>query len=176
MGHGVRFTVRFSGMIHGSLKGFFVGKRGLHQVGPLSPFLFVIEMEYLSRKLKMLETLNGFSYHPKCHRLALTYLCFVDDLIVFCRGNTTSMKCVKACLDDSGRVSGLRVNTDKRDIYCGGLGYLEKQEIVAITGMSEGNMPMRYLVDPLHQKNLSFHDYRPFTYSIQRMVNNWATR
>ncbi|XP_074305902.1 secreted RxLR effector protein 78-like [Silene latifolia] len=79
-------TPHYSLSLNGELFGYFQGKRGLRQGDPLSPLLFTICLEYLSRILNRLTELDGFKHHPLFMKLNLTHLCFADDLLVFCRG------------------------------------------------------------------------------------------
>lgn len=72
-------------MINGSPTPTFEARRGLCQGGPLSPLLFVIGMEYLSRLLKSVE--GSYSFHPRCKTIKLSHLCFADDLMLFCKGD-----------------------------------------------------------------------------------------
>ena len=75
-------------MINGSPTNSFAAKRGLRQGDPLSPLLFVIGMEYLSRSLKS----GTFGFHPQCKVIKLTHLCFADDLMIFRKGHLSSMR------------------------------------------------------------------------------------
>ncbi|XP_070012937.1 secreted RxLR effector protein 78-like [Nicotiana sylvestris] len=70
----------------------FEAKKGLRQGDPLSPFLFVLAMEYLSRSLKTLKEDKKFKYHPKCTKFNLEQLRFADDLLLFCRGEVQSVQ------------------------------------------------------------------------------------
>ncbi|XP_074315119.1 uncharacterized protein LOC141651299 [Silene latifolia] len=114
-------STRFSLNINGSSVGYFEGRRGLRQGDPLSPLLFVLCMEVLSRILRKMQESHNFSYHPKCCRLGLTHLIFADDLLVFARGDYPSIKAVESCLHSFAEYSGLQPNPSKTNIYFGGV-------------------------------------------------------
>lgn len=80
-------TVSYKFNISGTLSKFLIARRGLRQRDPLSPYLFVIVMEYLHRSLQKLKDIPHFNFHAKCERLNLIHLCFVDDLLIFSRGS-----------------------------------------------------------------------------------------
>lgn len=54
----------YSIVINGKPTTPFDAKRGVRQGDPLSPYLFVLAMEYLTRILKTLKDRPDFNYHP----------------------------------------------------------------------------------------------------------------
>lgn len=78
-------------MLNESMVGFFKSSRGLRQGDPISPLLFVMCMEYLSRILTKIGELEKFKYHPRYIEMKLTLLCFADDLIMCCKGEFRSI-------------------------------------------------------------------------------------
>ncbi|XP_074265758.1 uncharacterized protein LOC141588201 [Silene latifolia] len=84
-------SASFSVAINGDTFGFFKGRRGLRQGDPMSPLIFTLCMEYLSRILNCATEKLRFTYHPMCKQLKLTHLMFVDDLLLFCKGDANSI-------------------------------------------------------------------------------------
>lgn len=81
-------TVRFSVLVNGYLADFFDSSHGLRQGDPLSPLLFVLVMEVLSRLLKRMEE-RGFlcGFQAGSHvqgGLNNSHIIFVDDTVLFC--------------------------------------------------------------------------------------------
>src|SRR4051812_45477106 len=69
-------TPTYSIIINGQLEGFFEGKKGIRQGDPLSPYLFVICMEVLSKMLDKAFHDKKIQFHPLCSKIDLTHLCF----------------------------------------------------------------------------------------------------
>lgn len=92
-------SVSYSVLLNGSPHGFIVPSRGLRQGDPLSPFLFVIGMEILSRlldKAQSLSLVKGF-----CLSRAgppTTYLLYADDLLIFGEASIKEAKNIDFCL------------------------------------------------------------------------------
>lgn len=109
-------------------------------------------MEYLSRVFKSMGSLPDFKMHPMSKKLKLTHLIFADDLMVFCKGEVGSVKREVEALTHFSRVSGLVANMDKSSLFMVRIIEEEKQELLNITGFSEGSFPIRYLGLPLSPK------------------------
>ena len=89
-------TARFSILVNGCPRGFFPSSRRLRQGDPLSPLLFVIVMEALSRLLDraVREGLfSGFSVGTSAgNSLMLSHLLFADDTLIFCDANPIKLE------------------------------------------------------------------------------------
>lgn len=84
-------TVSYSILLNGKPTIPFPSKKGVRQGDPMSPFLFAIGMEYLSRCLLELTLNPNFNYHPRCEKLAITHMMFASDLLLFSRADTSSV-------------------------------------------------------------------------------------
>ncbi|XP_019262453.1 PREDICTED: uncharacterized protein LOC109240278 [Nicotiana attenuata] len=101
-------------MVVGELSEPFNVARGLRQGDPISPFLFAIAMEYLSRQLNELKEDRLYQFHPKCAKLGITHLSFADDLLLFAKGNLSSINALYKCFRQFSEASGLQANLVKR--------------------------------------------------------------
>lgn len=84
-------TVSYLIVINGEPTPFFLGRQGLRQGDPLSPLLFTLVMEYLSRMIQFSAKEPQFWFHSLCKGLKLTNLAFAGDLLMFCKGNEHSV-------------------------------------------------------------------------------------
>ena len=105
-------TVRFSILINGEASGFFSSSRGLRQGDPLSPLLFILVMETLSRLvIKAGEEgfLNGFHIsNPLSEGLVISHLLFADDTLVFCKPDESNVGYLRCILLLFEAMSGMR--------------------------------------------------------------------
>jgi hypothetical protein len=80
-------SASFVVLINGSTSPFFRAERGLRQGCPLSPLLFLLVVEGLSKAIAMEKTNRNFEGIVISSTLRITHLLFVDDVIVFCNGS-----------------------------------------------------------------------------------------
>ncbi|KAK3218499.1 hypothetical protein Dsin_012469 [Dipteronia sinensis] len=134
-------TPKFSISFNGELVGFFFGKRSLRQGDPMSPYLFVIAMEVLSKILaKRIEDSSSFKFHWRCVKIKLSHPCFADDLIMLCHGSLSSARVVKAALDEFSLLSGLHANHAKSNIFTSGVSPTINQQLINLFDRVSGRL------------------------------------
>lgn len=169
-------TPRFPVLINGSPYGYFASRRGLRQGDPMSPYLFAMAMEYLSKLLEKLDSRSVFRYHPKCKQLKLAHLCFADDIMLFYRGDAVSPFILKDYVTQFADTTGLRVNLQKSQVFFCGVNEELKQQLINQLGFSEGKLPIKYLGLPLIASKLSIDDCGPILERIQNKINSWSSK
>lgn len=105
-------------LLNGSVFGRVDVERGIHQGGPLSPFLFILYSKLLSRMLLNLERdekLHGIKIGRTSP--SISYLFFADDILIFCKANTEEITQLKECLHQYCTWTGQRINASKSGCF-----------------------------------------------------------
>lgn len=180
---------RFSVALNGGLVGYFSGAKGVWQGDPLSPYLFILLMNVLSDLLNLAGRYKIFNYHPKFKKLQffflgqkkkkkklqLAHLCFVDDLLVFAKRSSESRLAIGNILDFFCKISGLKVNFLKSELFSSGVCQADLQSIVEHTGLKLRRLPVRYLGVPLVTRNLRINVCGPLIEKITRCIHSWTS-
>ena len=104
----------YSIIVNGKRYGFFHSTRGLKQGDPLSPALFILGAEVLSRSLNRLHThpdYQGFTMEKRGPQV--NHLSFADDIILFTSGRSRTLKLLMNTLKVYEETSGQLINGDK---------------------------------------------------------------
>ncbi|XP_039003592.1 uncharacterized protein LOC120130429 [Hibiscus syriacus] len=133
-------------------------------------------MNILSKLLDIDASEKIFQFHPKCRKVNLTHLCFVDDLLIFCKGNLDLIVGVKCVLERFYELSGLRLNASKTEIFIAGVNGNQKALVHEVTGFKIGCLPVRYLGVPLVPRKLTEKDCVNLVEKIKAKLGLWSNR
>ncbi|XP_075497305.1 uncharacterized protein LOC142534252 [Primulina tabacum] len=163
--------------INGSLTGFFGSTRGLRQGDPLSPLLFILGAEYLSRGLdRLYRQYPAIRYRSGCD-LLLSHLAYADDIIIFANGGTREMNSLMDFLHHYENCSGQLVNAVKSVIIlpprCSGR---TRSRLLRITGFGEGCFPIKYLGVPLFRGNRVCSLFDPLVQMVSKKLEGWELK
>lgn len=165
----------YSVLINGQAHGFFKSSRGIKQGDPLSPTLFILAAEALSRGLNALH-LNlyfcGFGlpkWSPKVNHLA-----YADDTIIFSSSDATSLRLIMEVLSAYDVASGQLLNNAKSAIY---LHHLTEEEVFLkverITGIKRQNFPILYLGCPIFYARRNMEYYQSMIIMVMDKLQTW---
>ena len=168
-------TPSFSVALNGSSEGYFQSSKGLRQGDPLSPYLFVLAMEVLSKLLSSRFQAGYITYHPKTEELGISHLMFADDIMIFFDGGESSLHGITEAVHDFASWSGLRMNQSKTQLFHAGLNETEGTAI-ARYGFTPGSLPIRYLGLPLMSRRLRISEYADLIDKVVKRFKAWGTK
>ncbi|KAH0633200.1 hypothetical protein KY284_035986 [Solanum tuberosum] len=142
----------YSVIVNGTRHGFFHSTRGLKQGDPLSPALFILRVEVLSRMLNLLHhDPNYKGFQMEIRGPQINHLCFADYVIIFTSGTRTSLQLIMKTLGTYEAVSDQLINKSKSHFM---IPANTPQDIISIiqeiTGFSQKTSPISYLGCPLY--------------------------
>ncbi|WKA06632.1 hypothetical protein VitviT2T_024525 [Vitis vinifera] len=143
-------SVSYAVLVNGNVKGWVKASRGLRQGDPLSPFLFTIVADVLSRMLLKAEERNVLEgFRVGRNRTRVSHLQFADDTIFFSNTREEDMMTLKNVLLVFGHISGLKVNLDKSNIYGINLEQNHLSRLAKMLDCKTSGWPILYLGLPL---------------------------
>ena len=156
---------------------FFSPGKGLRQGDPISPLLFNLVVDVLSRMLEKAAE-NGLVKGLLTNFLpnGVMSLQYADDTILFSDCEESCLRNLKSCLCLFEKISGMRINFHKSEIVPMNLDVDEAHEISHLFGCPIGSFPMKYLGVPLHFDKLSREEVQPLVDKILKKIASWRGR
>ncbi|XP_060182595.1 uncharacterized protein LOC132612322 [Lycium barbarum] len=160
----------YSLIVNGIRQDFFKSERGLTQGDPIYPSLFILCVEFLSKKLNDLNNRANFTgFYMNKHGPIINYLAFADDIILFSSGCRYSLVLLMQTLSKYESISGQQINKDKSVLAVAPNAQPEEvNRVMRITGINHKQFPIKYLGCPLYvgRKKISI-----FSEMIQKVVS-----
>lgn len=168
-------SASFTVIVNGGSSSFFTAFRGLRQEDPLSPILFIITMEALSRLLEQAKELNllrNINIGGRSSQTELHHIFFVDDNLIFCQPETSMLLHLRSVILYFQAVSGLKINLHKSELVRIGDGS-DWKSFAQVLGCTAAQLLIKYLGLPLGAKYKDGSTWEPI---IKLFENRLAGR
>lgn len=169
-------TMQYNILINGNKSGVFNPSRGLRQGDPLSPYLFIMCSEYLSRlilKKKRLGEIHGVKVDKNSP--AISHIIYADDLIIMGRTNARKAVEIRECFETYCEWSGQQANPKKSSILfsknMSSKGKMELQEILGFKPMRRDSV---YLGNNFLLGNNKIEEFQRLKKRVQDRLEGWS--
>jgi hypothetical protein len=159
-------------MINGEESLTFKTGKGLRQGDHLSPILFNLVVDVLTKMLEKASSrglVTGLlsSFNPR----GILVLQYADDTLLFSSCDLRSIRNLKCILMLFERVSGMKINFLKSEMVTLNLRESDTHAVSHVLSCPMGSFPLKYLGIPLHFEKLKREDLHPiFDKSIKRIA------
>lgn len=168
-------SVCFSVIFNGQVKRFFHASRGLRQGDPLSPSLFILAEDVLSRLFTArLSRMDEFS--TTLARFP-THLLFADDILLFLNAKRHTITKVLDLLAAYSNSSGQRMNPAKCCFFLPSKAPRSQAYVIrSTTGFERGSFPFIYLGVPVGPGKRQARHFQHIIDRIMERTNGWQAK
>lgn len=168
-------SAEFSLVFNGRGDEFFKPQCGLRQGCAMSPYLFILGMDILSRGFAFLvekKMIKGVKVTPTAK--PLTDYLYADDLLVFGSANTQEVEVILQNLSCFMSVSGQQIGPDKSDIWFSFPTPNDQRDIIAgMLSVSQSCGATKYLGSPISD-GVAAYDFLIESFSSR--LNSWKSK
>ncbi|XP_024172006.1 uncharacterized protein LOC112178017 [Rosa chinensis] len=161
-------TVSYSFLVNGDPCGNISPSRGLRQGDAISPYLFLLCAEVLSRMIKEAER-NDLMHGVKvCQQApAISHLFFADDSFIFSKAEITDILCMRDIFQKYEHMSGQQINYEKSCIsFSKNVPRWKQDDLARVLGVTRVDKHDKYLGLPTE---LSYSKDEAFWYLVDRV-------
>jgi hypothetical protein len=156
---------------------YFQTKRGLCQRNHMSPILFNIIVDMLTILIKRAKEdgqINGIIPHLVDNGLSI--LQYTDDTIIFLDHDLEQAKNMKLLFTVFVKLSGLKINFHKSEIFCYGGAKEFQNEYIELFGCNAGEYPFRYMGIPMHHMQLLNSEWHQIEECFEKRLSCWKAK
>uniref|UniRef100_A0A803QHJ4 Reverse transcriptase domain-containing protein n=1 Tax=Cannabis sativa TaxID=3483 RepID=A0A803QHJ4_CANSA len=165
-------------LLNGTTVGKFHPERGLRQGDPLSPSLYIMAAEALSRLFLSKENhglLKGFKLAR--NGTPITHLMFADDIILFGEASVREARTLLECLNSYCQFSGQSISYPKSSVFFSrGVSSRKAQVIAETLGMKRMNSRASYLGLPLFRSVKRSEDTQHLVDRVLKRIQGWKVK
>jgi len=172
--HTILKSATLSISVNGKQNGYFNCTRGVRQGDPLSPLLFCIAEDVLSRNITLLvqqgklELIKGSRYsNVPSHSL------YADDIMIFCKGKLSSIEALMHLFSSYALASGQIINPAKSTVFFGSISNARIDHIAELIGFNKGSLPFTYLGVPIFKGKPKKSHLQPIADRIKSKLSAW---
>eukprot|EP00253_Pinus_taeda_P011302 PITA_11302 len=171
-------NVSFAVLINGAASPFFKSQRGLRQGCPLSPLLFLLVAEGLSRLIHNARRSNKIKGIEVAINLYISHLLFVDDILIFSNGSHNELKELRDIFDLFMKATGMLINSGKSQVCVAGF---NRRECTAMTNLfpfhtQSLDSSFKYLGFWLKPDAYKKEDWNWLIAKIEARISHWSFR
>jgi hypothetical protein len=167
-------SAKLSISINGKQEGYFSCSRGVRQGDPLSPLLFCLAEEVLSRGITNLVNAGQLKLIQGIRNNTIPSHClYADDVMIFCKGSKSNVQVLSQFFAKYAQISGQHISPQKSTIYSGSIPHHRLTNIAHTLGFNIGSLPFVYLGVPIFKGKPKKIFLQPVVDKIKAKLASW---